>query len=396
MSTESTHSTARASRAVATLQGLQHLLFAVIYLVGLVLAVIRLGSEPGWVLPVTGALLAWYAVGIVIARRRTDGWHGPVWALVLVATWLPLSWCSPGFRYLVLPLFLLALHVLGRGLGAVTIVALTAWLCYVGISQHPGDPWPQVIGPVMAALLAVGAAAGYSAVLRESRERGRLLAEVEQLSDELARTQRESGTLAERQRLARDIHDTLAQGFSSIILLARAGLADPGRAPELLAQVEATASDNLAEARRVVHALAPEDLTAEGLPAALGRILARVGANGLETRLSVEGEPHPVPTAVEVALLRVAQGALANVTSHARARTVALTLSYDDQVSLDVVDDGIGFDPERLAPAGDGSGFGLRALRDRIAELGGSLTVESAPGDGTAVAARVPTGVRTS
>jgi signal transduction histidine kinase len=209
--------------------------------------------------------------------------------------------------------------------------------------------------------------------------------------DALAAAQRESGALAERARLARDIHDTLAQGFSSILLLARAGLAAPD--VDVLRQIEATAADNLEEARRVVHALAPAALDQAPLPAALERLLERTAQQShVDTVMHCDGEPVVLATAVEVALLRLAQGALANVRQHAAASRVGITLTYaDTEVRLDVVDDGVGFDPSRVSrPSVDGAGFGLRSMRERLADIGGSLDVESAPGSGTAVAVTVP------
>jgi signal transduction histidine kinase len=108
--------------------------------------------------------------------------------------------------------------------------------------------------------------------------------------------------------------------------------------------------------------------------------------------LHCDGEPVVLATAVEVALLRLAQGALANVRQHARATRVGITLTYSDhEVRLDVVDDGVGFDPRLVTrPSAEGAGFGLRAMHDRLAALGGTLDVESTPGSGTAVAATVP------
>ncbi|MZD05525.1 sensor histidine kinase, partial [Streptomyces sp. SID5785] len=111
-------------------------------------------------------------------------------------------------------------------------------------------------------------------------------------------------------------------------------------------------------------------------------------------RFRVTGDPTDLPTAHDVALLRIAQSALANTVRHAHATTAEVTLSYlDDLVALDVVDNGTGFDPEDLPAPGTGTatgGFGLAAMRTRMRTLGGTLTVDSAPGHGTALAARLP------
>ncbi len=204
--------------------------------------------------------------------------------------------------------------------------------------------------------------------------------------------QRETGALAERSRLARDIHDTLAQGYSSILLLARAGLARGATEAELLRQIEATAAENLVEARRVVHALSPAPLEGAPLPAAVRRLLDRLAAEtGIDAHLEVVGDPQVAATPVDIAVLRLVQGALANVRQHAGAARVVVSLSYEPgELLVDVVDDGRGFDPASVGPSTDAGGFGLRAMTERVAAIGGRLSVESAPGEGTAIAVAVP------
>nr|WP_255622494.1 sensor histidine kinase [Tessaracoccus sp. OS52] len=258
---------------------------------------------------------------------------------------------------------------------------------------------------MVGAVVAVGIGLGYQQILAESRERGRLVAELVAAQEgldaaqaQLAAAQREAGAVEERARLARDIHDTLAQGFSSILLLTRAGLARTEDQPvrRFLEQIGETASENLAEARSVVSALTPPALAEAPLPAVLGRLLDQLSEQtGIQAVLRVDGDPGGTPTTVEVALLRLTQGALANVRLHSRASRVAVTLSYsDEEVLLDIVDDGVGFDPDAGPRSEGGSGFGLRAMSERLAQLGGTLTVESEPGHGTAVGAVVPKGGR--
>ncbi|NJP82677.1 sensor histidine kinase, partial [Streptomyces sp. AA8] len=199
-----------------------------------------------------------------------------------------------------------------------------------------------------------------------------------------------AGRLAERQRLAREIHDTLAQGLSSIVLLARAAeTASPEAARARMREAGRTAADNLAEARRFVQALTPPALEEAPLPEALRRVTERT-VPGAVFRL--DGDPCALPMETEVALLRLTQEALANVARHARADHTAVTIAFlDGQVTLDVYDDGIGFTPGD-GPADGRRTFGLHGMRERIAALGGTLTVESAPGEGTAIAAAVPVG----
>lgn len=234
---------------------------------------------------------------------------------------------------------------------------------------------------------------GYQALYRESERRRELIEELIATRAELAVAERGAGILAERERLAREIHDTLAQGLSSIQLLLRAAertLPPDSPATEHIARARGAAQENLAEARRFVRALTPPDLEHGSLAGALERLCS--GAPGPLVRFSVSGTPRELPTPYEVALLRIAQSALANVVRHAGAGRAGITLTFmDTSVTLDVVDDGRGFDPASASSAGsDGGGFGLPAMRARAETLGGLFTVESAPGQGTAVAVTLP------
>jgi len=197
--------------------------------------------------------------------------------------------------------------------------------------------------------------------------------------------------LAERQRLAGEIHDTLAQGFSSILMLIQAADAQlehaPGNARAQLALAAQTARENLAEARTLVTGLASAQLQAGTLTDALRRLTERSAAElGIRASFDASGPERPLDAATEVVLLRTGQEALANVRKHASAVQVAVRLRYaGDQVQLEVTDDGVGFDPAVV-----NGGYGLRGMRVRVAEAGGSVTVASAPGKGTSVLAEVP------
>jgi signal transduction histidine kinase len=204
---------------------------------------------------------------------------------------------------------------------------------------------------------------------------------------------REAGILDERQRMAREIHDTLAQGLTGIITQLAAARQSPSEALEHQRHLDMAAElarESLREARRSVAALSPEVLQDAQLPQALCAVTERWTAqHGLPVELVTTGAARPLRPEVDVALLRAAQEGLANVAKHAGARRVGLTLSYmGDVVTLDVRDDGVGFDPV-ATPCGEG-GFGLTAMRQRVQELGGTLEVESEPGGGTAISASVP------
>lgn len=200
--------------------------------------------------------------------------------------------------------------------------------------------------------------------------------------------------LDERQRMARELHDTLAQGLAGIItqLEAAEQSGDDVRRRHLEA-ARRLARESLTEARRSVDALRPEPLVDARLPEAIEGEAARWSAlNGVAAEVTVTGAARPLRPEIEVTLLRAAQEALANVAKHADAHRVGLTLSYmEDLVTLDVRDDGAGFVVNGAAArANDDGGFGLVAMRERVQGLAGRLEVESEPGAGTALSISVP------
>ncbi|WP_112489904.1 sensor histidine kinase [Streptomyces bacillaris] len=320
-----------------------------------------------------------------------------VWLGGLCALWIVLLVLSPDALWVAFPLYFLQLHLLPTRWG-VTAVLATAAAAITSFVAHRQEIAPGAfIGPLLGAAVAIATVLGYDALFRESERRRELIVELVATRAELAEAERTAGTLAERERLAREIHDTLAQGLSSIQLLLRAAERTlPGDAPAT-AHVRAAreaAQANLAEARSFVRALTPPDLEHGSLAAALERLCARTTGPGLTVRFAVSGTPVELPTPYEVALLRTAQSALANTVRHAGAGRAEITLSFmDTSVALDVVDDGRGFDPAAVPvdERGDG-GFGLPAMRSRAATLGGTLSVESAPGQGTALAVTLPVG----
>ena len=235
-------------------------------------------------------------------------------------------------------------------------------------------------------------------IITQSQERADLIGQLEATRAELAAVSREAGALAERHRLATEIHDTLAQGFSSIVMLIQAADAQLDQLPSSsgdatktaraqLSLAEQTARENLAEARTLVGGLAPAALQAGTLEDALRRITERAGAElGIIASFTSDGSGRRLPAATEVVLLRTGQEALANVRKHAAAHTVAVRLWYaDDRVSLEVADDGAGFDPALV-----NGGYGLAGMRARVHEAGGTVAVRSAPARGTSVLVEVP------
>jgi signal transduction histidine kinase len=274
----------------------------------------------------------------------------------------------------------------------IAVVAMNATAPLVALAAGAG--WARLQTTIWIAALGTAFSIGFgtwiSRIIDQSAERAELIAQLEQTRAELAEANREAGRLAERDRLASEIHDTIAQGFTSIVMLVQAAEAvigdDTDRARKQLDLIARTARENLAEARALVAGLAPAALAGAPLADVLARLAARAGEeSGLLATVDVRGEPRRLGTNAEVVLLRVCQEALANVRRHAGARAARVVLSYhDDEVRLEVTDDGAGFDPELPA-----AGYGLRGMRARVTEIGGELTVRSDLGKGTTVAAVV-------
>ncbi|WP_394553595.1 sensor histidine kinase [Agromyces sp. MMS24-JH15] len=377
---------------------------AVLIVVAAVLAVAD-GTPLAWVLAVSFVFAGWYVGGLLLGARTREPAVATWWLAGLTLIWAGAVVVSPEFVWLAFSLWLLAGFILPTA-WAIAFSAVVLGIVIAAPVVHTGTTsYASVIGPLVGGVFAVGIARGYLVLVRDGEERRRLVAslvsaqdEMAQLQDELARTQRESGAGVERTRLSRDIHDTVAQSLTSIGMLARAaGADDPDQARRALAQIAELAQDGLGDTRRIVAALTPAELEGSALGDALRRMLSRLHeTTGIRADLHVDPTVPALPMATEVALLRTAQSALANVTAHARAgRVVVSLIDAGDAVRLDVVDDGIGFDASAWnakRPPGDGGGYGLRAMRARLRELGGGLDVESAPGDGTALSASVPIG----
>ncbi|WP_149181894.1 sensor histidine kinase [Streptomyces sp. TRM49041] len=345
----------------------------------------------GWVVALSAALALLYVLG---PRTAAPARRGRMWLVAVVAVWMVLVVLAPSFALCAVPLLYTGLRILPPRAALVLVALLTVFVVVAlqKLADSGVDPILLVAPPATAAI----ATAVFVHAQRQADRQRALIGDLLRTRRELAATERREGTLAERQRLSMEIHDTLAQGLSSQRMLLQAADrtwdGDPATARRHVRTAASIAEHNLAEARRFVHDLAPADL-AEGVgPAqALRALAARETTAELDVRFHAEGEGGPVPDRVASALLRIAQGALANVREHAGATTAAMTLTrLDDQVVLDVADDGRGFDPSAASWAEGVRGHGLPAMRARVAALGGTLTVESAPGEGTVVSASVP------
>lgn len=340
-------------------------------------------SERWWaVAGLITALAALYAV-IVLLSRRGGGWRPWVWPVL--TSWVALVWLAPSFAWTAFPIFFLCTRAFPRRAAYVIVAALAVFAGIEFASFSGRTEWAVLLAPLCTGALIVLA---YGQVERDSAERERLLSELVEAESRLAETEREAGVLSERERLAREIHDTVTQGLTSALLHLEAAeqmWERPGqRARDEVRTATVTLRENIAETRNLVHYLSSPDLATQSLDAAL---LAAVRGYVPSTQLRVIGEPVALPSDVEHALLRIAQSAASNIRRHANAHTVGVTLTYLPQaVALDIFDDGIGF------VVAEQGGFGLPAMRQRVEALGGTFSVESAPGEGTVVAAQIPIG----
>lgn len=434
-------------RILETMRVGLHVLFALLLTlgVGTTLAALRSGGLDGPALDATplgatgaagrraataamlllaATLAATYLAGTVwenrFARRRIQrdpAAYRAAWLGLVLSQWLGLILLSAHFVWLLFPLTFLVWHAVPRDLVGFLLTALS-WGLGVGV---PAAGWPLLtgapgwgLGGVFGPLLGVGFASGcyfaYRALHREAAHHRRVAEQLAATQERLLLAENNAGRLAERERLSREIHDTLAQGFNSIVLFSRAcqknlrALAAEGpedaepsggagtardsdrrltTAREQLATIHSVATENLAEARLLVAGGAPNT---GDLSRALSDLGARVTErHGLPVEVVAPAEATSgLPAEVSTTLLRVAQEALTNVVRHAHATRARLTLArWDAEIALDVYDDGTGFDPAAAR------GYGLPGIRARLDELGGNLHIDSSP-RGTVVAARVP------
>lgn len=369
--------------------------------------------EAPTVLAFAGVLAVLYVLG----RRTAAGWltgtdgsapvrfspgpgrpplPGLLWLCALVVTWAVLVALAPSFSWCAVPLFYTALRALPPLAAYVLVTGLTTFVIFAQLRLADRFDIDLAVGPAAVAVLAT---AIFAYMDRQAVRQSALIGDLLRTRRELAATERREGVLAERQRLAMEIHDTLAQGLSSQQMLLQAADrqwdSSPGQAREHVRSAVSITERSLSEARRFVHDLAPADLAeGGGLEGALHDLAARETTTDRTVDCHVDDASgrHALPGSAQSTLLRIAQGALANVREHAGATRAAITLTHlGDQVRLDIADNGRGFDAAALPDHAAGvRGHGLPAIHARVRQLGGTLTIESAPGDGTVVSAAIP------
>ncbi|WP_243770284.1 sensor histidine kinase [Amycolatopsis acidicola] len=368
---------------------LWHVFFAIDYLVTVGLVLAETGSATARTIAV--AAITAIALSYPFSARRQLTARGELVfaaAVLLLAAVAILATSAAGFAlFAVCPMVFMSAPMPV----AVVVVSLmillpplSAWL-----RNGFGDPSMSVLLPITALLIIFSICIGFwfERVLRQSQERAQLIEQLEATRAEVARLSHEAGTSAERERLAREIHDTLAQGFTSILTLLQAVESEWGDEKAMRRHVDLaarTARDNLAEARAMVAALTPSALASGTLEDAVRRQTERLHE---ESAIEVSFMPGDLPTlgtATEVVLLRAAQEALTNARRHSGASRISVELSaVDGRVRLTVTDDGRGFDPGNPT-----EGFGLKGMRARAEQVGGTLAVHSGPG--TTVTVEVP------
>ncbi|MFC8732635.1 sensor histidine kinase [Luteimicrobium sp. NPDC057192] len=360
-------------------------------------------------------LTALAAVWVVLfpGRPRHFGTTGDALVFAVhVALSAVLTWFNPWFAIFAWTGFVIADERVPRRALPWAVVPVALVLAASQVGGYPDD-----LGACLVWFLVAAVNYGIAMALYVNIERGvqrnaelaranvrleAVIAENAGLHAQLVVQAREAGVQDERQRLAGEIHDTLAQGLAGIVtqLEAADGAPDDAVRRGHLDRARALARESLTEARRSVRALRPEQLERATLGEALAEhAVAWTRASGIPVQVEITGAVLPLPGDVGSALFRVAQEALTNVAKHADASRVGVTLTYlSDVVVLDVRDDGVGFEPTAgpsghgAGPSSDDDGYGLVGMVARLSRVGGSLTIETAPGEGVALSASVPAG----
>ena len=265
----------------------------------------------------------------------------------------------------------------------------TLGLYFLYIMLYPTEHWLLIL-MIILGLLVISTIIGtfISSIIIQSTDRQRLIDDLTRSRANLMKAEREAGRLTERQRLARDIHDTLAQHFTSIIMhLSAAKYSNFGTVQTQVQQAEEAAREGLDEIRRIVWDMQPEQIEKASLVEAVEELAARWSAeNSVQVKMKVTGTPRSLTSSAETALLRISQEAMHNINKHAQAKNVNITFSFmEDLFVMDIADDGLGFEPSKIK-----NGFGMKTMRDRAEELSGTLTIESEQGIGTAIAVSIP------
>jgi signal transduction histidine kinase len=372
------------------------------YIAGLCLAamvaIVLLNDRiPGNVPVAVSALAVIVACVLTLGRRIIRSpefdWRTVAFVATVVGLWVVALWASPIAVAAIPALYPLVFSTLRLmpALVVTTAVNVTP-LTLTLLTKGTRAPY-MALGVAITLIGVIAAPVIGTVIMTAIRQRERLailVGELEATRAETARLSRQSGAAAERERLALEIHDTLAQGFTSIVALAQAVEAeldtDPVAASRHVELIRATARENLAEARVMVADLAPAALDDSSLPAAIRRLADRLSAEtGIAVTVDTGRELPALGMASDVVLLRAAQETLANVRKHSQASEVHVELSAAGRgVRFSVADNGVGLAEDHA------EGFGLRGMKARVAQVGGTMSVSPTSGGGVTVEVEVP------
>jgi signal transduction histidine kinase len=350
------------------------------------------GDVPVAIAALTGIVVWLLTVGRRVLRSDEFSWRCVVFVAVPVVLCLVALSAAPAAVAAIPAIYPLIFVALPLPAALVVTTGVNIAPLIIALAVH-GPQWPNL--PLTIAMTLVGVIAGpvigtvIVTSMRQRKKLANLVTELQASRAESARLSREAGTAAERERLSREIHDTLAQGFTSIVTLSQAIEpeldTDPAAARKHLELIRATARENLAEARVMVAGLTPAALDDGSLAAAVRRQGERLMA---EAGITVTVDTNPLPPlgmAIDVVLLRSVQETFANVRKHSQATAVRVGLhASDGRVRLTIADNGIGLPDDHT------EGFGLRGMRARVAEAGGTMSVSNTPGGGVTIAVEVP------
>ncbi|MBO0879422.1 MAG: sensor histidine kinase [Mycobacterium sp.] len=352
------------------------------------------GNPPATTTLLTGIVVWAMTVGRSVPRSGKLSWRTVTFVAVAVTLLVPAMWFSRVAVGAMPAIYPIVFSTLPLGIAITVTTAITLTPLAIALAVE-GPRSPDI--PVDVAITLIGIVAAPvigTMIVTTTRHRARLaavVAELEATRAEAERLSREAGAAAERERLAQEIHDTVAQGLTSIVALAQAVEVeletDLSAASRHVGLIRTTARENLAEARVMVTDLTPIALDEGSLAAAIRRLGDRLTAEtGVAVSMSADPDIPLLGTATEVVLLRAAQEAFANIRKHAQASAVRVELSTaGPDARLLLADNGIGL------PNDHSEGFGLRGMRTRVAQVGGTMTVSPTPGGGLTIEVEVPT-----
>ncbi|MFT4245755.1 MAG: sensor histidine kinase [Micrococcaceae bacterium] len=319
-----------------------------------------------------------YLVGAYLEFRESGKTKATIWIITLTLGWAALAYVNPMATYMVIPLIMLQLHALSLKPGVTLAIGSSLYVALV-LLVFSNYEAVEVIGPISVAIVGVIVGLLAKAMQDEVKNRQRLIDQLIATRNEVMAQERALATETERTRLAREIHDTVAQGLSSVVMLTNSMKNDDlsQKNKDKVELINSTAKENLTEARNIIKELKPAPLKEQTLVAALERICAD---SIIDTSCEIN-QTAKLPRSMETAILRIAQSLIANVNQHSQASKAKLTLKGSaKEAKLVVQDNGIGIK--------EAKGFGLTTIEQRVSEFDGKTVIEV--NEGTKVSVTIP------